>query len=222
MTSCKKTEIANPSVAAGQLNVTNAVVGGSTITMTSNNNIISTSNTVGDNGWATFPLAGGQIKIDLSVPAIAATATSAAIPEVPYYNGTFSVNNNSNYSLFLSGLSINAIDNVLIKESYPFAYADSVCGVRCINLAPDTNPISVDIQGNANGSEVASLAYKAYSGFNQHPAKAVNSSYTFEFRDAASGTLLASYTLTTPYFHNVTLCLSGSGGSYGVIQDNDF
>ena len=124
--------------------------------------------------------------------------------------------------MFLTGTSPSAIDNVLIQENYTRTYADSVFGVRFINLAPGSNPISVDIQGNANGTEAASLAYKAYSGFNKHPATAAIISYTFEFRDAASGKLLASYTLNTPYFHNSTLCFSGSAGNYSIIEDDDY
>ncbi len=155
---CNKTTDTAP-IASGTINVTNVVAGGATITLT-NNGIISSNNTVGNNATAWLPLVAGNVPINLGVPAIAATATTPAIPAVTYYSQSLTVDNNTNYSLFLTGASPAAIESVLIKETYPRAYADSVCGVRFINLSPGSNPISVNIKGNINGSEVTSLAYK--------------------------------------------------------------
>jgi hypothetical protein len=218
---CKKSTDTS-TVAAGVLNVTNAVVGGATITL-NNNAIVSSNNTVGVNAYAWLPLASGSIPVNLGVPAKAATPTTPIVPAVPYYNTTLAVDNSSNYSLFLTGTSPSTIESVLIKESYPYAYADSTCGVRFINLAPGSSPVSVNVKGSANGSEVNTLAYKAYSGFVKHPAKKLNPNYIFEFRDATTGALISSYTLTTPYFHNVTLVLRGIvGSSAGVTIDYDY
>lgn len=220
---CKQNTV-NPEPNNGLLNITNAVIGGATINLTAGASpyLTSGNNAISSNNYAFLPIPSGNVPINLATSALAATSTTAAVPAVIYYTGNLTIDQNTNYSLFLTGSSPQAVDNVLIKESYPRTYADSVCAVRFINLAPGSNPISVDIKGNANGSEVASLAYKAYSNFIQHPAKAVNSSYVFEFRDATTGTLLTSYTLKTPYFHNVTLCLRGKTGAYGVILDQDY
>jgi len=221
--SCKQNNI-NPEPDNSVLNITNAVIGGATVNLTAGTApyLTSGNNAISSNNYAFLPIPAGNIPITIAVPASAATSTSAAIPSVIYYNNNVNVSANSNYSLFLTGSSPSAVDNVLVQENYARSYADSVCGVRFINLSPGSNPVSVNVKGNANGSEVSNLAYKAYSNFNQHPAKKVNSSYVFEFRDQATGTLLTSYTLTTPYFHNVTLCLRGATGSYGVILDKDF
>jgi len=218
---CAK-EIDQVDVAQGTLNVTNAVNEGANITLTEGSAITYGSNTVGSNSYTRFPLAGGNQIISLGVPGVPATASSAAIPGLTYYTSTLSISNNSNYSLFLTGTSPSAVDNVLIEENYPFAYADSTCGVRFINLATGSNPISVNIMGNANGSEVANLAYKSYSSFVKYPATAVNSTYDFEFRDSGTGALLASYSLSTPYFHNATLCFTGQTGDYGIVMDYDY
>lgn len=220
--SCKKSSTSATPSSSGAVNLVNAVVGGATVTVVSTPNLTFSNNTLGNNAAAWFPLAGGQNAINIGVPAIAATSTSPAIPAVTYFNTTLGVSDTSNYSLFLTGASASSIDHVLIQESYPRAYGDSIFGVRFINLVTGSNPISVDIKGGVNGSELASLAYLSYSGFNQHPALKANPSYIFEFRDAASGSLLTSYTLTTPYFHNVTLCLKGKAGAYGVILDPDY
>lgn len=222
LTACKKADFSANSIAGGAINVINAVPGGATITLTTSNNVISTNNTVGNNASAFLPLATGNLSVNLGIPAVPATLTSPAVPAIPYYSQTLNIDKNTNYSLFLTGASPATIESVLIKESYARTYADSVCAVRVINLVSDSNPISVNISGDANGSEVPSLSYKAYSQFKQHPAKAINSSYVFEFRDAASGNLLTSYTLKTPYFHNVTLVFRGLGSSVGVTLNSDY
>lgn len=194
-TACTKTSLSLTSpTSLASLNVTNAVVGGSALTL----NVIN-GQTVTNNSYSHFSLVAGQSRVSLF---------PAATPNTPYYNQTLSTANGSYYSLFLSGTSPSAIDATLIKESYQ-NYADSLCGVRFINLSPGSNPISVNLTGGANGSEVSSLAYKAYTDFKQYPAKKTNTSYAFQVRDATTGNLITSYTLTTPYFHSVTIVLRG-------------
>lgn len=219
--SCKKS-IDAVQLDGGMINVTNAIIGGPRLNMMSPNAVLSSSNTINNNGFAIMPVLSGQQTLSFGLPPVAATTTAAAVPATVYYTQNVAVDNTTNCSLFLTGTGISAIENVLIKETYQRTYADSVCGVRFINLSPGNSSISVNIKGSANGSEVSSLAYKAYNDFKQYTAKRANPNYIFEFRDAASGTLLASFTMTTPYFHNVTLCLRGKTGAYGVIQDNDY
>lgn len=219
---CKKS-VEAVELDGGAVNVTNAIIGASTLNMMTSNNVISANNTISGNNYSILPIKSGQNSLSFGLPPVAATQTSGAKPATVYYTQNIVVDNTSNYSLFLTGTSTAAVENVLIKETYTRTYADSVCGVRFINLAPGSNPISVNIKGSANGTETTSLAYKAYSNFVQHPAKKINPSYIFEFRDAATGSLITSYTLNTPYFHNVTLCLRGIvGGSTGVILDQDY
>ena len=205
LASCKKATITVTPLSS--FNVTNAVVGGATLYLNT-----SAEDSVTNNSYTAFSLITGQSRLGLY---------TAANPGAPYYNQTIPTVNGSYYSLFLSGASPANVDNVLIKESYK-NYTDSLCGVRFINLSPGSQPISVDIAGNANGSEVASLAYKAYSIFKQYPAKVSTPTYTFEFRDATTGNLITTYTLNTPYFHNVTLCFAALEANATIIQDNDF
>lgn len=219
--SCKKQETAD--INAGAVNVTNAVIGGATITMMVDQSIISgTNNTVGANASVTMPVMAGNVQLKLGVPAVAATATAVAVPSIIYYNQPITINRETIYSLFLTGPSVSAVEPVLIKENYTYKYADSVCGVRFVNLAQGNQPVMVNLKGNANGSEAASIAYKGYNDFKIYPAKKVNASYVFEFRKL-DGTLITSYTLATPYFHNVTLALRGTiGGTTGVILSNNY
>ncbi|MHA4811419.1 hypothetical protein ACX0G9_25185 [Flavitalea flava] len=97
-------------------------------------------------------------------------------------------------SLFLTG-TIDAPDTLLVHDIIPFfPRDDSAMGIRFVNLSLGSGAISVNIQGAVNGSEVTSLGYKAITDFNRYAVKSSLADYVFEFRDAASGTLLASYT----------------------------
>jgi len=197
---CKKSSTVY--TASGAINVVNVVVGGTSLYL---NN--STTGAVSNNGAATFPLLAGQVQVNLS------TLATTTVPSVTYYNQLISMTETGNISLFLSGASPANVDTTRINETYK-NYADSLCGVRFINLAPGSKPISVNLKGSANGSEVTNLAYRSYSDFIQYTAKVANPSYVFEIRDAATGSLIISYTLATPYFHNVTIALRGLvGGS---------
>ncbi|WP_214072612.1 DUF4397 domain-containing protein [Mucilaginibacter sp. dw_454] len=199
ITSCKKS--ATVFIPAGSLLVANNVTNGGTLTFNSDNSTIS------NNGIGQYPLSIGMNQINLY------TAATSTVPAVTYYKQPLTITNSDRYSLFLAGTSLTAIDPVLIKESY-INPTDSLCGVRFINLSPNSSPISVNITGQTNGSEVSSLAYKAYSSFKQYPAKKANASYAFQIKDATTGTTITSYTLTTPRFHNVTIVLRGLvGGS---------
>ncbi len=68
-------------------------------------------------------------------------------------------------------------------------------GIRFVNLLKGSSPVSINLQGMQNGSEQASLVYKDITPFIKYKATAGINSYVFEFRDAASGNVLQTYTL---------------------------
>jgi hypothetical protein len=219
LSACKKSEIVIPKTA--NINVTNVVAAGKSISLNIDAQPIS------NNSYANYVLFAGQSQVNLYTLAVAATPIAAAIPPITYYNQTVPTSVDGLYSLFLSGASPSNIDATWVTENHPYAYPDSVVGVRFINLSANSNPIAVNIKGNASGSEAASLAYKAYSSFILYAAKKVNPSYIFEFRDAGTGNLIISYTLATPtpLFHNVTIVLRGLIGGIpapGITLDNDY
>jgi hypothetical protein len=146
------------------------------------------------------------------------------------FKGSFNLKPNTIYSLFLTGqITSNSsqVDTLLTIDNPPYySVKDSVAGVRFVNLSPGSNPISIDIQGNANGSEVASLAYKkitpfkAYINTSEVPA---SGQYVFEFRDAASGTLLTTFTYNyMNRFENVTIIFDGLPSNQSVFMVNNF
>ena len=139
------------------------------------------------------------------------------------FTGNLNVQTGGIYSLYLTGTA-NQPDTVFIQEHLmAYAITDSVAGVRFVNLSAGTNPVSINIKGLANGGEVSSLAYKSRTAFKTYNAGYTVASYIFEFRDAGSGTLLATYTLSgvnnsssasptttnTVRFRNQTIALIG-------------
>ena len=131
---------------------------------------------------------------------------------VPLYTITLNLPIGTIHSLFLTGTT-SAPDTMTTVDTPPYHPApDSSMGIRFVNLSPGSAPVSVDIQGEPNGSEAASLPYKSITAFKDYAATSAVSAYTFEFRNAASGTLLASYTVTATPYLNYTLALEGLPG----------
>ena len=131
----------------------------------------------------------------------------------PIYDKTILTEAGGVYSLFLAGQS-PIVDTLFVTDAIPYR-SDSSAGVRFINLSVNSSPVSINILGNPNGSEVASLPYKTITDFKTYPARSANGTYKFEVRDATSGALLVTYSLSTPRFNNVTLVLKGLLGGSG-------
>ncbi len=114
---------------------------------------------------------------------------------VPLFNLRLDLPAGTIHTLFLTGTA-GAPDTLFTTDNPPYLPTpDSSIAIRFVNLSPGSSPVSVDVQGRANGSEEGSLVYKGITAFRSYPATAGVSSYVFEFRDKASGVLLASYTV---------------------------
>jgi len=152
------------------------------------------------------------------------------------FDGELSLSAGSLYSLYIAGADTTSPDYLFVQDTV-FKRTDSTVGIRFVNLSTGSNPVSVDIKGQANGSVLSSLAYKGITSFISFPANSSISSYIFEFRDAISGNLLTTYTLsgvntkspTTSnivIFRNLTIALIGqpSGGKIhqSCIRVNSF
>jgi len=164
---------------------------------------------------------------------VTAGKPAAAIYQVsdtlsPFYKGILNVQPAGVYSLFLSGSDTSHIDTLLTLDNPPYhPSADSACGVRFINLSPGSQPLSVNLVDNANGSEAGNLAYRAITGFKNYYAGLNATAYTFEIRDAASGNLLATWSNNLPIYQNITIAVIGLQDSaatvpISVMQINNF
>lgn len=94
------------------------------------------------------------------------------------------------YSLFFTGEK-NAVNGMLVKDDLPVpAAGDSVTYFRFANMSTSAE-VDVFLHGEAEPL-VRGLAFRSLSAFFRYRADASAPDYEFEFRDAATGELLAS------------------------------
>lgn len=154
---------------------------------------------------------------------------------VPLYNLTLNIPMNTIHSLFLVGL-VGSPDTLYTVDSPPYHPAsDSSVGIRFVNLSPGSDPISINLQGQSNGSEISSLPYKGLTSFKPYPAVYNADHYTFELRNAMTGDLLRTYTMSgvnngsgtnknnnSWRYRNFTLALIGNPGSVNTLLINNY
>lgn len=226
--SCKKDDIRKENVSA--VTVVNAVAGSSSLIadFTGSRPYVYFNNApqVDYNSSHEYSIASG------SVPAVVyqTSDTTHAV-----YKKSMTLEPRTIYSLYLAGTDPANPDALLTTDNIPYYNpADSLTGVRFINLSPGTT-VSVNIQGAASGSEAASLAYKSLTTFKSYKATYKIDNYTFEFRNAGTGDVLATYTLdginngigsntSTNQWRNrnVTIVLSGLPGSQNAFEVNNY
>lgn len=140
----------------------------------------------------------------------------------PLYSLTLNLPVNTMHTLFLMGTS-QSPDTLFTTDVLPYhPPADTVIGVRFVNISKHSVPLSVNLMGQPDGSAVASLPYKGVTTFKNYNADATVSSYTFEFRDKATGELLGSCLLdginageafsSARRYRNFTLAFIGAPG----------
>lgn len=146
------------------------------------------------------------------------------------YNGTGDFKEGGLNTLFLCGQT-GAYEGIyLVNENLP-SYTEEVVGIRFINLSPNSSAISVNLTATPTVNETASLMYKQKTEFKTYPANAavITTGIAFQVKNAATGALLASYTLTAAAvslyttatvaqarFKNVTLVIKGLVGGTGA------
>jgi hypothetical protein len=215
MTACKKTEFKTTRV--GSLKIVNTVNGGGAVRLGG------VPTLVNNNASADFSLYAGN-------PDIYVWPITDSLK--PYFNANknVSVEDRDIYTLFLGG-STSASEAILVKENIPVR-SDSTAGVRIINLSPGSPEIKVTLATSTTNSEFGNIAYKQLTEFKSFPALSKNTSYTFQFRNAATDVLISSITMSgatlagfVPRFRNVTLVLRGLvGGSpaAGITRVNHY
>jgi hypothetical protein len=202
--SCKKDEIKTSPLTS--INITNAVVGGTTAKLGSN------ATNISNNSYAQMAVVAGTNS--LYVYPVGDSAH-------PYYtNDKFTSNDREVYSLFLGGTP-TATDAIMVKETIPYR-TDSTAGIRFINLANNNGALNITLSTTPTVNEVSALAYKSLTEFKTYPGL-YNSAPTFQVRKA-DGTLLTSFAFTTstiPRFANVTLVIRPNGTGVSVFRVNN-
>lgn len=143
-----------------------------------------------------------------------------------FYSGSLNLKDLGIYSLFVTG-QVPHTDTLLLQDHIP-VYQDSVAGVRFINLSPDSQPVSINLAGNYPGNaDFQNLAYRKVTAFKSYPATSNISSYNFEVRDAATGTLLTTFTWNLFRFRCHTVVIDGlvngiGGEAISAFSYNNF
>lgn len=116
------------------------------------------------------------------------------------FQGSFDLKKGGIYSLYIAGYSSN-IDTMFIKDNIPY-YPDSSAGIRFINLAKGSHPISINLEGSSpEKMEFPSLSYKQVSSFKEYSTND-NGMYNFEIRDKENDSLLTTF----PWFYTFHRC----------------
>lgn len=144
---------------------------------------------------------------------------------ISIWKGVLNLPIGSIHSLFFIG-DTTAVDTLFTSDIIPyFPPGDSVTGIRFVNLAQNAQPVLVTIQADTTHTPIANnIPYKSITAFQQiqADANALSNGYTFEFRDVATDSILATadfYNYTNPTllpFKSVTICLIGQFGSNAV------
>ena len=198
--SCEKDKLETSPLAS--LNVSNAIVGGTTVRLGSN------ATNISNNNYAQLGLIAGDN--DLYIWPVGDSAN-------PYFTTPkFNAEERAVYSLFLTGTSATP-EGFFVKEDIPYR-TDSVAGIRFINLAPNTTgkALNITLSTSSAANDVSNLTYKQYTEFKDYPGL-YNSSYTFQIRNdtcAAPKNPLATFSLASsavPRFANITLVIRQNG-----------
>jgi len=192
---CKKDKITSLPVAS--LTVANAIINGKTVRV---GNIISP---ITNNSW-------GQLSVKAGEGDLYAWPVGDSMH--PYYTkDKFIAEDRGIYSLYLAGQSPDYV-GLLLEDKLPY-HMDSTCGVRIINLSPNSPALNITLSTTPNINEISNLSYLQYTDFKIYKAKASNSSYIFQIRRASNNLLLFSYVFMPARFTNVTLIIKGLVGS---------
>ncbi|MET6996912.1 hypothetical protein [Chitinophaga defluvii] len=164
-----------------------------------------------------------------STPLVLHQYPDTTAKDAPLFKLTLDLPIGSLNSLFLTG-TVTAPDTLFLRDKLPYHEAkDSTTGIRFIHLSPGTKPVNITIKGQQGVPLVRNLPYKGSTVFNILSSKATQEDYTFEFKEVATGALIASYTTKGIHFpqideytghpwlfRNVNLVLTGLPGSTGL------
>jgi hypothetical protein len=158
------------------------------------------------------------------------------------YYGILPLNKGGIYSLFLCGKDTTSPDYLFTIDTLPYhGPNDSTAGIRFVNLSAGSNPISINLEGSANGSEVSNLGYKGITGFKDYISNSsvTYGGYIFVVRDVATGDSLTTFSLngfgnssgvglSDPntggplVFKNITIAFTGQPGANASVPQSMF
>lgn len=128
-------------------------------------------------------------------------------------------------TLFLCGQT-GSYEGVFMADDQLPNYSNEVVGIRFINLSPNCPAVNVVLASTPTANEAVGLAYKQKSEFKTYATGDLKTAITFQVKNAATGALLATYSLSgtavSPYttvtlaqarYNNITLVIKGLAGT---------
>lgn len=214
--SCKKDTSVNST--GSSLNIVNASVDASSVAL----NFSPTGFAFYQNKTFVY----NQSGIEFGLPSGSNTFNliSSADTSKPFFSGKLNLVTGGIYSFYVSG-QVSHYDTLFMKDNIPYYGADSVAGARFINLASDSQPLSINMVGSAT-PDFTGISYKKITSFKKYPATMDvinNGGYNYEIRDA-SGNVLTSFNWSPATFKNNTLVITGlvADGSISVFPVNNY
>ncbi|HVU56073.1 MAG TPA: hypothetical protein VHD83_13505 [Puia sp.] len=132
------------------------------------------------------------------------------------FSGTVNLENGGIYSLFLSGDTLHA-DTMLVRDNIPFYGYDSSAGIRFVNMAVGGKALTINLTSDTTQTVFPALGYQQVTDFKKYATNtSVGTSYSFQIRDQASGTVLMPFTWTFATYKNNTIVIAGSTDPSGA------
>lgn len=129
------------------------------------------------------------------IPLTFYTYHAGTVEPKPVYQTRITPNAGDATTLFLFG-TLAQPETLLITKMPPYhAAADSVMGLRFVNLSMDKIPVKIRISGEGIDQTLSNLAYKGATDYVGVKATLAVKDVKIEFYDQSSGVLLTSYTL---------------------------
>ena len=143
------------------------------------------------------------------------------------FRGQLNLPIGSVHTLFMTG-TLTQPDTVFTEDHIPYYpyTGDTVTGLRFINSSPVNRSIVITLQSDSGHNPIGNaLAYKTVTNFQSYSANstAQSAGYSFEFRDAVSDSLLATFPLNIVSYKSQTLVFYGTDSTgLSVMAVNNF
>jgi hypothetical protein len=134
------------------------------------------------------------------------------------FNGVLNFKAGGLYSLFITGADTTSPDFLFVQDTVP-VIRDSSMGIRFVNLSTGSHPISINLEGSSNGSEVGNQSYKGITGFKEYINNSTTTDYLFVIRDASTGDSLTQFDFLASGSSNTGYGLTDPSNSqnYGTL-----
>ncbi|AIM38130.1 hypothetical protein KO02_16685 [Sphingobacterium sp. ML3W] len=229
--SCQKEKVLQAEAGLARVNVINAVVTGGNAKVNVSAKKINWSS-IRDNQ----ALGGSTLNKMFIVP----TDQSTVFQVVPlsdttnmWYNQVAQLSEGKVYTWYLSGTPTdlktvfqeesNFPDYVIRDAGKPTPSADSIVNIRFVNLSSSGPKLDINILNNT-ALEANDLGYQQFTDFKTYPARTGMNTITFQIRNSADNSLVATYTFSASSyrFKSVAVVVMGVYNTPGLSALDNF